>query len=60
MRHCRNNWMDDTAIEFPRAGFWIIHVIGAVVIFFLGMRFAARRAPLSIMAYRLIRSFLHR
>jgi hypothetical protein len=54
------NWIDDTMLEFPRTGFWLVHVIGAVMVFFLGMRFAMRRAPLSIMAYRFLRMLKHR
>jgi hypothetical protein len=49
------NWIDDTALEFPRAWFWIIHVIGTVMIFILGMRFAIHRAPIPMVAFRLLR-----
>ncbi len=58
--HHHDNWVDDTMLEFPRGGFWFIHVIGAVMVFFLGMRFAMRRAPLSIMAYRFLRMLRQR
>jgi hypothetical protein len=54
------NWIDDTPLEFPRTGFWLVHVIGAVMLFALGMRFAVRRAPLSIMAYRFMRMLKRR
>jgi len=47
--------VDDTAIEFPRAGFWLIHAVGAALVFFWGVRFAVRRAPLPIMVYRFLR-----
>lgn len=55
MGQYHENWLDDTAFEFPRTGFWAVHAIGALLIFFLGMRFALHRAPLSIMAYRFLR-----
>ena len=54
------NWFDDTTIEFPRYGFWIIHVISCIVIFAMGMRFALRRIPLPFVAYRLLRRMMHR
>ncbi len=55
----RENWIDDTALEFPRTGFWIIHVIGAVMIFILGMKFAFHKAPAPMIAYRLLRRLMH-
>lgn len=54
------NWLDDTAMEFPRFGFRIIYVIIGIVLFVLGMRFALRRMPLSFLAYRLLRRMIHR
>ncbi len=60
MGHNHENWVDDTTLEFPRTGFWLLHVIGAVAVFMLGMRFAVHRAPVSIMAYRLLRMLRHR
>jgi hypothetical protein len=54
------NWIDDTPLEFPRTGFWLVHVIGAVLIFFMGMQFAVRRVPFSLMAYRFMRTMMHR
>lgn len=60
MGQYHENWVDDTTLEFPRTGFWLLHVIGAVAIFFLGMRFAVRRAPLSLMAYRFMKMLMHR
>jgi hypothetical protein len=53
--HYRANCIDDTPVEFPRPGFWLVHILGTALIFMLGMRFAVRRAPLSIMAYRVMR-----
>lgn len=53
-----DNWVDDTTIEFPRTGFWIIHAIGAAAIFFMGMRFAVRRIPLPLMTYRMVRRLM--
>lgn len=46
MGYHRENMVDDTTWEFPGKGFWIVHVLGSLFIFLLGMRFAARRAPL--------------
>jgi hypothetical protein len=60
MGHFRDNWIEDTTMEFPRTGFWLVHVISAVMIFFLGMRFAVRRAPFSLVAYRVMRMLMHR
>lgn len=60
MGHYNENWVDDTTLEFPRTGFWFLHVLGAVAIFFLGMRFAVRRAPLSLMAFRFLRMLMPR
>ncbi|AIF51044.1 hypothetical protein UFO1_1493 [Pelosinus sp. UFO1] len=53
------NWIDDTVLEFPRTMFWMIHVIGTVIIFILGMRFAFNRAPVPMVAYRLLRRLMH-
>jgi len=58
--HQHENWIDDTVLEFPQFWFWMIHVMGAVMLFVLGMRFAFRRAPAPIVAYRLLRTLLHR
>jgi len=58
---CRHeNWLDDTTMEFPRFGFWIIHVISGIVIFSLGMRYVLRRVPVPFVAYRLLRRMIHR
>jgi len=54
------NWFDDTTMEFPRFGFWVIHVISCIVLFVLGMRFALRRVPLPFVAYRLLCRMIHR
>lgn len=53
-----DSWLED--IEFPRLGFWLVHIIFGAAFFFLGMRFAMRRAPLSIMAYRMLRALSRR
>lgn len=45
--------------DFPRGGFWL-HVVGAMLIFILGMRFGFRRAPFPMLAYKLIRMLVHR
>ncbi|MBP2654349.1 MAG: hypothetical protein H6Q73_1918 [Firmicutes bacterium] len=60
MGQYNENWIDDTSLEFPRGGFWLVHILGAVVIFFLGMRFAVRRTPFSLIAYRMLRMLTHR
>ena len=52
--------IDDTVLAFPRSLFWLIHVIGPVIIFVLGMRFAIQRAPVSMVAYRLLRRLMER
>lgn len=58
---CRHdNWIDDTTMEFPRLGFWIIHVISSILLFGLGMRFALRRAPIPFVVFRLLRRMMHR
>lgn len=54
------NWIDDTALEFPRTCFWVIHVVGSLIIFILGMRFAIHRAPVPMVAYRLLRRLMDR
>lgn len=42
-----DDWFDDKKTqEFPCLLFWMIHIIGAVLIFFLGMQFAMRRYPI--------------
>jgi hypothetical protein len=58
IRH--GNWIDDTVWEFGRPAFWAVHLVGAVVLFFLGMRFAVRRVPAPIMMYRMLRLLLRR
>jgi len=52
----RNNMFDDTTFEFPRIGFWLIHVLGAFFLLLFGMRLAVRRMPLPIIAYRLLKA----
>lgn len=44
---------------FPCGIFWL-HVAGALLIFFLGMRFGFRRAPFPKLVYRLTRMLVHR
>jgi len=60
MGNRNENFIDDTTFEFPRAGFWAVHAIGAAALFLAGMRFAVRRAPLPIVAYRAMRSLMRR
>lgn len=56
MGYRKKNWIDDTGFEFPRTGFWIIHVAGSLLLFLMGMRFAARRAPLPVILFRLLKT----
>lgn len=58
IRH--ENFIDDTVMEFPRGGFWVIHVIASFIFFILGMRFAFRRAPLPFVAYRILRRLIRK
>ncbi|MBP2649756.1 MAG: hypothetical protein H6Q74_581 [Firmicutes bacterium] len=60
MGQYNENWVDGTTLKFPRAGFWGVHLIGAVVIFLLGMRFSVRRAPFPIIAYKILKMLAHR
>ena len=52
------NWVDDTVWEFGRLGFWLVHLIGIGMLFFMGMRFAVRKAPIPIILYRMLRTML--
>ena len=59
--NCQNeDWLDDITLDFPRFGFWIIHVIGYVLLFSLALRFALRRVSLPLIAYRLFRGMIYR
>lgn len=60
MGYYNKNWIDDTTIEFPQWGFWLIHIIGVILIFTWGMRFAINRAPIPLMGYRLMRKLARR
>lgn len=40
-----DSWLDDTTMEFPRMGFWLLHIFGTMAVFYLGMRFAMHRYP---------------
>lgn len=57
MGYYNDNLVDDTVLEFPKIGFWILHVLGTILLLWLGMCFAVRRVPLAIIAYRLLKSF---
>lgn len=58
---CRQqNIVDDTVWEFPRWGFVLLHLVGAMLLFTMGVRYAARRAPLPLIVYRALRMLLHR
>lgn len=54
------NFFHESAMEFPRSGFWIIHLIGGLLLFILGMRFALSRASIPLLAYRLVRMLIPR
>ncbi|NLP40728.1 MAG: hypothetical protein GX348_00760 [Veillonellaceae bacterium] len=60
MGYYNKNWIDDTPMEFPRWAFWLVHVVGPILIFIWGMRFAIHRSPLSLMGYRLMRKLARR
>ena len=49
------NLFDDTTLEFPRTGFWLLHVLGGLFLVLIGMRLAIRRAPIPLIAYRLFK-----
>lgn len=56
----KKNWLDDTILDFPHAGFWIVHILGPVLIFIWGMRFAMHHAPLPFLGYRFLRKLVKR
>lgn len=51
----RNNSTDISAFEFPRTGFWIVHILGGLFFISLGMRLAVRKAPIPLLVYRLFK-----
>jgi len=56
---CRpKNMIDGTTFEFPGTGFWLVHVLGAMLIFIWGMRYAVRRAPFPIIGYRFLKMLM--
>lgn len=62
MGYRNQNWIDDTIWEFPRGGFWLVHIIGTICVLMLGMRIAYRRMSLMpFMVLRLLRmlKFFH-
>lgn len=53
--------LEGTTWEFPHTGFWLVHTIAPLLIFMLGARFAARRAPvLPLVAWRIIKMLRQR
>jgi hypothetical protein len=56
----KKNWTDDSTLEFPHAGFWIFHIVGPILIFIWGMRFAMRHVPLPFLGYRFLRKLVKR
>ncbi len=55
MRCYHRNLINNTTLKFPHTGFWIVHILGSIFLVGLGLRLAVRRAPLPIIAYRLIK-----
>jgi hypothetical protein len=51
----KQNIVDDTTLEFGRAGFWVLHAVGTAALFLMGMRFAVKKAPAPVLAYHLLR-----
>lgn len=45
----------NSALKFPRAAFWIVHIFGSLFLVLFGLRLALRKAPLPMLAYRLIK-----
>jgi lipid-A-disaccharide synthase-like uncharacterized protein len=45
----------NTVLKFPRAAFWIVHIFGSLFLILFGLRLALKKAPLPIIAYRLIK-----
>ena len=43
MRHSEENMFDETTLEYPRTGFWLVHIIGTLAIFGLGLKMGLRR-----------------
>jgi hypothetical protein len=59
--HRRRQSYDDNTSDYPCAGFLLTHVLGSMFIFYMGMRFALKRAPLlPVLIYRLMRGTAHR
>lgn len=44
------NAADGVSLEFPRSGFWLLHMFGIAIIFLLGMRFATKHTPVPLFA----------
>lgn len=57
MGYYNENMVDDTIFEFPKVGFWAIHILGGMLLFWLGMRFAFFRLPIPIVLYRITKMF---
>lgn len=49
------NLLKNTTLKFPRTGFWMMHVLGAMFLVLFGMRLAVRKASIPIIAYRLFK-----
>lgn len=56
MMRCYHGNLTDTTFKYPSSGFWIVHVLGSLLLIALGFRIAVKRIPLPIIAYRLIKS----
>ncbi|CQR74190.1 hypothetical protein SOV_23170 [Sporomusa ovata DSM 2662] len=55
MKCDHRNLLKNTSLEFPRTGFWMVHVLGAMFLVLFGMRLAVRNASIPIIAYRLFK-----
>lgn len=56
MWHCEESIFDDTTMELSRTGFWLIHILGTLAIFGLGLKFGLRkRMTFPGMAFNLLR-----
>ncbi len=57
MHHYRHDYDENTcAWDCSSLGFWLAHLLGGMVIFYMGVRFAFKRAPLlTVLLYRLLR-----
>lgn len=53
MQYRRKTCFDGIIKELPRSGLWFI--LGSILMFFMGMRFATRRDPLLFTIFHLLK-----